>query len=136
MSNHTDDARIAELRDGFTAMQFKLAEAILDGKKPWEAGKIAGYASEQATSNALKNVKVSEYISLCRKKASANAVMSRQDVLENLSEIAKGEHRDDGKGDAQGRTGAMREISRISGFYEAEKQEITGSIVDRIRNGD
>lgn len=135
MSNATDDARIAELRDQMTTKQFKLCEAILDGKKPSEAGRIAGYACESATSHALNNVKVSQYISLSRKKATSNAIMSREEVLRELAEIAKGKHTEDGKRDATGRTGAMREISKISGFYEPEKQEVTGSLVDRIRKG-
>lgn len=135
MSNLTDEARIAEIRDRMTTKQFKLCEAILDGKKPSEAGKIAGYKTAVTTSGALANANVSEYISLCRKKASSSAIMTREEVLENLAEIAKGKHADEGKRDATGRTGAMREISKISGFYEPEKQEVSGSLVDRIRKG-
>jgi len=121
-----------ELADSFTQKQFELAMAILQGKKPSEAGKIAGYASDQSTSNALNNVNLGEYISLARKKASSNAVMTREDVLNTLAEIAKGEGR---FGNATGAeaTGALREVSKISGFYEAEKMEISGSLVDRIR---
>jgi len=135
MSNATDDARIAELRDRMTTKQFKLCTAILDGDKPSVAGKAAGYASAVTTSGALANANVCEYIGLMRAKLQNNAVMTRQDVLNNLAEIAKGKHSEDGKRDATGRTGAMREISKISGFYEPEKQEITGSLVDRIRKG-
>lgn len=134
MSNATDDARIAQLRDSFTTKQFKLCEAILDGKRTNEAGEIAGYASPESTANALKNVSVSEYISLCRKKTSANAFYSREDALRDLAGIAKGEHKESGREDAQGRVSAIRESAKINGWYEPEKQEITGSIVDRIRN--
>jgi len=134
MSNITDDSRIAELRDSMTTKQFKLCEAILDGKRPWEAGQIAKYASESATSHALNNVKVSQYISLCRKKQSSNAVMSREDVLKTLAQIASGEGRFSQSSGSEA-TGALREVSKISGFYEPEKQEVSGSLVDRIRKG-
>lgn len=134
MSNITDDARIAQLRDTMTGKQFKLAEAVLDGKKPWEAGKHAGYASPESTSNALKNVRVSEYIALCRKKASSNAVMTRERANKRLAEIVDGNGRFE-KSSASEATGAVRELAKINGWYEPEKQEVSGSLVDRIRKG-
>jgi len=115
---------VAKLRDSMTGKQFKLAEAVLSGKRPWEAGQIAGYASESATSHALKNVKVTQYLDVMRGKAQKKAIMTREDVLRELAEIAKGEHTDEGRRDSSGRVSAMREISRICGYYEPEKQEV------------
>jgi len=134
MSNASDDARIAELRDTMTTKQFKLCEAILDGKKPSEAGKIAGYASESATSHALRHVKVTQYISLCRKKASSNAIMSREDGCRAAADIVRGKGRFKGA-KASEATPALTFLAKVNGWFEPEKQEVSGSLVDRIRNG-
>jgi len=134
MSNATDEARIAELRDQMTTKQFKLCEAILDGKKPSDAGKIAEYASDQATHNALKKVYVSEYISLMRKKASTSAVMTREDAVKLLADIANGKGRFERSSGSEAK-GAVSEMAKINGWYEPEKQEVSGSLVDRIRKG-
>ncbi len=134
MSNATDDARIAELRDQLTPKRFALAQAILDGKNPTEAGKIAGYASPQSSSQALHILKVSEYISLCRKKAATTAVMTREIANQKLADVVNGTGRF-GSSSASEATGAVRELAKINGWYEPEKQEITGSLVDRIRKG-
>ncbi len=134
MSNATDDARIAELRDQMTTKQFKLCEAILDGKKPSEAGRIAGYASAVTTSGALAKANVSEYISLCRKKASTSAVMSREDGCRAAADIVRGKGRFKGA-KASEATPALTFLAKVNGWFEPEKQEVTGSLVDRIRNG-
>jgi len=134
MSNATDDARIAELRDTMTTKQFKLCEAILSGKRTNEAGQIAGYASPESTANALKHVSVSEYISLCRKKASTNAVMSREDGCRAAADIVNGRGRFKGA-KASEATPALTFLAKVNGWFEPEKQEVSGSLVDRIRNG-
>jgi hypothetical protein len=134
MSNATDDARIAELRDQLTPKRFALATAILDGKNPSEAGKIAKFASMTTTSEALHHPKVSEYISLCRKKAATTAVMTREVANQKLADVVNGSGRFE-RSSASEATGAVRELAKINGWYEPERQEITGSLVDRIRKG-
>jgi phage terminase small subunit len=134
MSNLTDDARIAELRDTMTTKQFKLCEAILDGKKSSEAGRIAGYKTAVTTSGALARANVSEYIALCRKKASSNAAMTRERANKRLAQIVDGAGRFTNSSASEA-TGAVRELAKINGWYEPDKQEIAGSLVDRIRKG-
>jgi phage terminase small subunit len=135
MKNSPNDKRIAELRGTMTTKQFKLATAILDGKKSSEAGRIAGYASACTTSTALSHDNVKQYIDEMRSKIQSNAIITREAMLQGLAEIFKGEHTENGKKDSAGRIAAAREICKVSGFYSPEKIEIKGSLVDRIRNG-
>jgi phage terminase small subunit len=117
--------------------QLAFANRILDGDCTQEQAAIdAGYAKKTARSQAsalMTNPNIVAYIAEQRSKLQESAIASREDVLKAMSEILHGKHSAEGKRDAAGRTAAAREISKISGYYEPEKLEVSGSFVDRIR---
>ena len=79
----TDLATIPE-RDVSTPLSFqqaKLAGLIADGMKKSEAGKLAGYASNEATYNALRRPRVAAEIARMRAEQVDEALATRTRVI-------------------------------------------------------
>ncbi len=121
-----------------TPKQQAFADAILKGLQPSAAYRSAGYADASVAvvsvraQEYLKKPNVRRYLSDQRRKLEEKSILSKQAILEKLSEIAC-----DKEATNTDKIRAMERFAKMLGYDAPQKIEakVEGSLLYRIRKG-
>ena len=125
-----------------TAKQTAFADAILDGKTGSDAYRIAyntkgsNRAVARKAVDLMKHPAIIAYIKDMRSRVQTKKIMDKQEMLQELTEIARAKKKE-GKEATTTRVSAMERIAKMQGFDAPQKIEakVEGSLLDRIRKG-
>jgi len=121
-----------------TPRQKAFADAILDGKQPSEAYRVAKYSTNTnrnviavAANRILNNSAVQAYLSAEKKKIARSQILTRERSLQILGNIAEA-----GSATKRDKIAAIAQSSRMQGYDAPQKVEmkVEGSLLFRIRN--